>query len=145
MNDGDRGADDETSSGDFFAMSLDHICVAGFDGYFKRVNPSWTTTLGWSAEELLARPVTDFMHPDDRVVTLEGRDRLSRPLIEVSDTKSVGVGTWLALSMCHNVVTALGGEIIVASSPGRGGDFPGACSGEPLGPLKARVGIRSAA
>jgi len=51
---------------DFFEMSLDNVCVAGFDGFFKRVNKSWTRTLGWSTEELLSRPILDFVHPDDR-------------------------------------------------------------------------------
>src|SRR5215510_6937039 len=40
---------------DFFEMLLDNACVAGLDGYFKRVNPAWTRTLGWTAEELLSR------------------------------------------------------------------------------------------
>lgn len=61
---------------DFFEMSLDNVCVAGLDGYFKRLNPSWTRTLGWSLEELLARPSVEFVHPDDREMTLAGRARL---------------------------------------------------------------------
>ena len=61
---------------DFFELSLDHICVAGFDGYFKRVNPSWTRTLGWTHEELLSRPSVEFVHPDDRERTLLARKRL---------------------------------------------------------------------
>jgi PAS domain S-box-containing protein len=61
-----------------FNLSLDLLCVAGFDGYFKRVNPSWTRVLGWSEAELLARPVADFMHPADRARTLRARDDLKR-------------------------------------------------------------------
>ncbi len=61
---------------DFFEMSLDNACVAGFDGYFRRVNPSWTRTLGWSEEELLAKPVVWFAHPDDRADLLASRQRL---------------------------------------------------------------------
>ena len=70
---------DETAvARDFFEMSLDNVCVAGFDGYFKRVNPSWTRTLGWTAEELMARPIVDFVHPDDREGVLSGRQRLKQ-------------------------------------------------------------------
>ncbi len=42
------------------------LSVAGLDGYLKRVNPACTRILGWSEEELLARPFADFIHPDDR-------------------------------------------------------------------------------
>ncbi|MDB4998009.1 MAG: hypothetical protein JWM74_5441 [Myxococcaceae bacterium] len=60
----------------FFDLSLDLLCIAGLDGRFKRVNPSWTRVLGWSAEELLARPVLDFVHPDDREAIVAGRRQL---------------------------------------------------------------------
>ena len=54
-----------------FEMSLDMICVAGFDGRFKAVNPAFARTLGYSPDELLERRFIDFVHPDDQRATLE--------------------------------------------------------------------------
>jgi len=49
----------------FFTLTRDLMCVAGFDGYFKRLNPAWQSALGFSMEELTSRPFVEFLHPDD--------------------------------------------------------------------------------
>ncbi len=61
-----------------FTLSLDLLCVAGLNGYFKQVNPSWTRVLGWTEEELLSRPVESFVHPEDRDRTLKARASLKQ-------------------------------------------------------------------
>jgi two-component system, cell cycle sensor histidine kinase and response regulator CckA len=62
----------------FFALSFDLFCIAGFDGYFKRVNPAWQKTLGFTADELLTKPYLDFVHPDDRESTIREAQKLTR-------------------------------------------------------------------
>jgi PAS domain S-box-containing protein len=60
----------------FFTLSLDMLCVAGFDGYFKRVNRAWQRQLGWSEEELLTKPYLELIHPDDLESTRAAAARL---------------------------------------------------------------------
>jgi PAS domain S-box-containing protein len=60
----------------FFTLSLDMLCIADTHGYFTRVSPSFTHTLGHAEEELLTKPFLDFVHPDDRAATLAEMDRL---------------------------------------------------------------------
>lgn len=62
----------------FFNLSVDLMCVAGFDGYFKNVNQAFSDTLGYKNKELLNRPFLDFVHPDDREATQEQVVRLNQ-------------------------------------------------------------------
>ncbi len=58
-------------------MSLDLIATADFDGYFKRLNPSWQRILGYSDEELRTHPYLEFVHPDDRDATIAEAKKLA--------------------------------------------------------------------
>jgi PAS domain S-box-containing protein len=64
----------------FFEMSPDLFCIAGFDGYFRRVNANFTRVLGHPAAELVSRPYLDFVHPDDRASTRVEIDRVAHGL-----------------------------------------------------------------
>ena len=71
----DRHARSEKSLGEleerFFDLAIDMLCVLDFNGHFKRLNPTWETTLGFTREELMSRPFIEFVHPDDRDRTLQ--------------------------------------------------------------------------
>jgi PAS domain S-box-containing protein len=60
-----------------FNLSSDLIAVADLEGHFKRVNPAFERTLGYSSEELRSRPYVEFVHPDDRSRTLQAADELA--------------------------------------------------------------------
>ncbi|MFZ0286257.1 MAG: PAS domain S-box protein, partial [Terriglobales bacterium] len=52
------------------------FCTAGFDGFFKSLNPSWEKALGFTTQELMAKPYLEFIHPDDRSATVAEAGRL---------------------------------------------------------------------
>src|SRR4051812_42816395 len=75
----------------FFSLSPDMLCVVGPDGYFQRLNPRWSEVLGLSEAQLLARPLVDFVHPDDRAAT-----DLTRSQFESRFASGDGSYRWLS-------------------------------------------------
>ncbi len=68
----------------FFELSLDMLCIADTDGYFRRLNPSFKEVLGYELEELMSKPFFDFVHPDDLYATINETEKLRNgiPTIE---------------------------------------------------------------
>ena len=56
---------------EFFDMSVDLLAIVDRDGHFTRVSQSWTRELGWQPNEVVGRPMQEFLHPDDVDRTLE--------------------------------------------------------------------------
>ena len=67
----------------FFDLSHDMLCTANADGFFVDLNPAWRRTLGFSDEELRARPFVDMVHPDDRERTVAEASALAEGNVTV--------------------------------------------------------------
>lgn len=58
--------------------SQDLVCIAGVDGSVKKINPAFIKILGYTKEELQAKPVIKFIHPDDTEKTNREIELLSQ-------------------------------------------------------------------
>jgi len=103
----------------FFDLSPDLLCIAGYDGYFKKINPTVSKTLGYTNEELFSKPINHFVHADDKNITSSNRNSLHKntPLLNFENryvTKS-GEIVWLAWTSMpidsHKVVFAIAKNI----------------------------------
>jgi PAS domain S-box-containing protein len=60
----------------FFELTPDLVCIAGKDGFFKKVNPAVIHKLEYSPEELYASPIDSFMHSEDKDHTIKRREEM---------------------------------------------------------------------
>lgn len=84
----------------FFELSADLLCIAGYDGYFRRISPSVSKLLGYTNEELFAKPIHEFIYAEDKDITAKHRHNLinDKPLLHFENryvTKS-GEIVWLS-------------------------------------------------
>ncbi|WP_019025774.1 PAS domain S-box protein [Colwellia piezophila] len=63
-----------------FNLTTHMVCIASPEGYFLKISPAFTETLGFSEQELLAQPFVEFVHPDERESTFNNMEPLSRGL-----------------------------------------------------------------
>lgn len=83
----------------FFDLSMDLCCIAGLDGYFRRLNVNFPKVLGYSEEELLAQPFLHFVHPDDQEATVNAMKDLERgqPVVRFRNRYRCADGRYLWL------------------------------------------------
>jgi PAS domain S-box-containing protein len=60
----------------FFEMTPDLVCIAGKDGFFKKVNKAVIEKLGYTMEELFAQPIASFIYEEDKDFTKKNRAEL---------------------------------------------------------------------
>ena len=60
----------------FFEMTPDLVCIAGKDGYFIKVNRAVIDKLGYTEEELFSKPISFFIHEEDKDITSQKRSSL---------------------------------------------------------------------
>jgi PAS domain S-box-containing protein len=78
-----------------FTLSRDLLCVAN-GTHFTTVNPAFTAVLGYTTDELLARPYLELVHPEDRDVTRAQTDRLAagEPVVQLENRYRHRDGSW---------------------------------------------------
>jgi PAS domain S-box-containing protein len=60
----------------FFEMTPDLVCVVSKEGFLKKVNSAVVEKLGYTQEELFAKPVCAFIFPEDQPITRIKRESL---------------------------------------------------------------------
>ncbi|WP_137174463.1 PAS domain S-box protein [Massilia sp. HP4] len=81
-------------------LSKDIMLVADLEGVLSAVNPAFTTILGWTEAEVLATPLLDLVHPDDRLPTVRQIEalRLGGQVYRFENRYRRKNGSWCNLS-----------------------------------------------
>lgn len=101
----------------YFNYTLDLLCIADFDGYFRKLNPEWGNTLGYPVDELINKKFIDFVHPDDVSATLDKLSELNREVQVLNFTNRYlhenGTYRWIEWRSfpCGNVIYAVARDI----------------------------------
>ena len=79
----ERGTVDKISVEPFFTLAFDVFCVIGQDGCFKKINPAFTQTLGYSFSSVSLKPFPSLVHPEDLDVTIAKMQQLKQGVTAV--------------------------------------------------------------
>lgn len=90
----------------FFELSLDLFCIADFEGFFRRINSNFSKLLGYTDQELRARPFMDFVHPDDVDETTARVSALSegQPVVRFSNRYRTAQGSYVTLEWTSKAI-----------------------------------------
>ncbi|TPG52455.1 PAS domain S-box protein [Roseomonas nepalensis] len=99
-----------------WTTSPDLLVVVDFQGVFRRVNPTWTTLLGYTPEELVGHHVNEFVLPDDHPGTTDAYELAARggqPRIENRYRHKDGSFRWISwvAAPAHDMTYATGRDI----------------------------------
>lgn len=99
-----------------WAISPDLLVVIDFQGVFRRVNPTWTTLLGYTAEELVGHHVNEFVLPDDHLGTTDAYELAAQggqPRVENRYRHKDGSMRWISwvAAPAGNMTYATGRDI----------------------------------
>lgn len=76
LHDHTRTREIEDERDRLFNLSVDMLGISDFEGNLQQVNPAWVRILRWSRDDIMARPLTDLIHPDDRAAFADYLQRL---------------------------------------------------------------------
>ncbi len=89
--------DGRTRIARLFELTSDLLATISLEGRFTLLNPAWEQLLGWTREELRARPIREFVHPDDAEDTLGAmldRDSAAIELENITTRYQHRDGSW---------------------------------------------------
>lgn len=95
----------------FFNETTDLICIANLDGYFLKINPAFTNTLGYSESELITEKFINYVHSEDVEKTLHEINNLSEGINTINFSnrylRKDGSSIWLQWISTINLKTKI--------------------------------------
>jgi PAS domain S-box-containing protein len=99
----------------FFELNPALFATANRELYFVDLNPAWESVVGWSLDELRAKPSLEFIHPEDLPAVMKEAGRvLSEPnaIVDFEYRLQHKDGHWVNLAW----VAAMVGDVIFCSA-----------------------------